>query len=36
MDKWTKVKDSLTVRVAASAGTLIAVAVVAGAGVKWT
>ncbi|SEJ59784.1 hypothetical protein SAMN05421637_2375 [Demequina mangrovi] len=35
MGKWTKIKDSLTVRVVASAGTIVAVATVAGAGVKW-
>ncbi len=35
MGKWTKIKDSVTIRVAASASTIAAVAVVAGAGVKW-
>ena len=35
MDKWTKIKDSAIVRVSASAGTFVAVAVVVGAGFKW-
>jgi hypothetical protein len=35
MDKWTIVKDSKIVRIAASSSTLIAVAAVVGAGFKW-
>ncbi len=35
MDKWRIVKDSVVVRIAASAGTLAAVAALAGAGLKW-
>ena len=35
MDKWTILTNSKTVRVAASATTLVAVATIAGAGWKW-
>lgn len=35
MDKWRNLKSSVIVRVIASAGTLVAVAAVAGAGFKW-
>jgi len=35
MDKWTILSNSKTVRVAASATTLVAVATIAGAGWKW-
>lgn len=35
MGKWTALKNSAIVKVSASAGTLVAVAVVVGAGYKW-
>ena len=35
MGKWTALKNSTIVKVSASAGTLVAVAVVVGAGFKW-
>lgn len=35
MNKWTIFQNSKVVRVAASAGTLVAVAAVVGAGFKW-
>ncbi len=35
MSKWNAFKDNTVVRVAASTGTLVAVAVVVGAGFKW-
>lgn len=35
MDKWTIFQSSKVVRIAASAGTLVAVAAIAGAGFKW-
>ena len=35
MDKWTILSNSKVVRIAASATTLVAVATVAGAGLKW-
>lgn len=35
MDKWKIFENSTVVRIAAGAGTLIAVAVLAGAGYKW-
>lgn len=35
MNKWTIFQNSKVVRVAASAGTLVAVAAVVGAGWKW-
>lgn len=35
MDKWRNAKNSTIVRISASAGTLVAVAALAGAGFKW-
>jgi len=35
MNKWTIFQNSKVVRVAASAGTFVAVAAVVGAGFKW-
>ncbi len=35
MNKWNAFKNNTVVRVSASAGTLVAVAVIAGAGFKW-
>ncbi len=35
MNKWSILKNNTVVRVSASAGTLVAVAVVVGAGFKW-
>jgi len=35
MDKWRIAKNSTIVRIAASAGTIVAVAALAGAGLKW-
>jgi len=35
MQKWTAFQKSTVVRVSASAGTIIAVAALAGAGFKW-
>ncbi len=35
MSKWTRFRTNTAVRVGASAGTLIAVAAVVGAGWKW-
>lgn len=35
MNKWTIFQNSKAVRVAASAGTLVAVAAIVGAGFKW-
>jgi len=35
MDKWTIFTNSKTVRIAASASTVVAVATIAGAGWKW-
>ncbi len=35
MDKWNLMKNNTVVRISASAGTLVAVAVIAGAGFKW-
>lgn len=35
VSKWTALKNSAIVKVSASAGTLVAVAVVVGAGFKW-
>jgi len=35
MGKWTVFQNSTVVRIAASAGTLVAVAAIAGAGYKW-
>lgn len=35
MDKWRNLKSSVVVRVTASAGTLVAVAALVGAGWKW-
>ncbi len=36
MNKWTAFKNNAIVKVSAGAGTLVAVAVVVGAGYKWT
>jgi len=35
MDKWRIAKNSTIIRIAASAGTIVAVAALAGAGLKW-
>jgi hypothetical protein len=35
MDKWRIAKNSTIIRIAASAGTIVAVAALAGAGFKW-
>lgn len=35
MDKWRITKNSTVVRITASAGTLVAVAAIVGAGWKW-
>ena len=35
MDKWSILKNSTAVRITVSAGTLIAVAALVGAGFKW-
>lgn len=35
MDKWSILKNSKIVRITASAGTLVAVAALVGAGYKW-
>lgn len=35
MNTWTKLRTSTIVRVSASAGTLLAVGVLVGAGYKW-
>jgi hypothetical protein len=35
MDKWRNVRNSTVVRITASAGTLVAVAALVGAGWKW-
>lgn len=35
MNKWKAAQDSMTVRVATSATTLVAIAAIAGAGWKW-
>lgn len=35
MSKWNAFRDSTVVRISASAGTFVAVAVVVGAGFKW-
>jgi len=35
MDKWSILKNSTAMRITASAGTLIAVAALVGAGFKW-
>ena len=35
MDKWRIAKNSTIIRIFASAGTLVAVAAIAGAGWKW-
>jgi hypothetical protein len=35
MDKWRDLKDSTIARVSVSAGTLVAVAALVGAGFKW-
>ena len=36
MDKWRNLRDNTVVRISVSAGTLIAVAGVVGAGWKWS
>jgi hypothetical protein len=36
MNKWTIFQNSKVVRITASAGTLVAIAAVAGAGWKWS
>ena len=35
MDKWRTVKNSTIIRVTTSVGTLVALAALAGAGLKW-
>ena len=35
MDKWKIIKDSKLTQISVSAGTIVAVATLAGAGLKW-